>query len=50
MSKIQDALQKIQSAGNARAPKEVSTGDTSQVAAIVLQPATDHDDPATYDG
>ena len=50
MSKIQDALQKIQSAGNARAPKEVSTGDTSQVAAIVLQPATDHDDLATYDG
>ncbi len=50
MSKIQDALQKIQSAGTARAPKKISSGDTSQVAAIVLQPATEQDDLANYDG
>lgn len=50
MSKIQNALRKIQAGGKSPARVDVDSAETSQVATIVMQPATDKDDLESYDG
>jgi protein-tyrosine kinase len=50
MSKIQDALKKIQSGGDAQSPADRSPEDTDKLATNVMQPATDRDSPEVFDG
>lgn len=50
MSKIQDALRKIQSGGGSGARRIAETSETKQVATVVIEPAASLDVPDNYDG
>ena len=50
MSKIQDALRKIQSGAGSRQQKPVPAGETSRIAALTIAPPEEEEDLENYDG
>ena len=50
MSKIQDALRRIQEGSGPRPKKPADADDTNQIAKLVVAPPTETDDLENYDG